>query len=720
MSKLVLIDANSLIHRSYHAIPPLTTSKGELVNAVFGFASTLLKVLSELKPDFLAIAFDVPGKTFRHADFPQYKAQRPTLDKALGNQFERTRQVADAFGAAIFEVPEYEADDLIGTLAKQAVNNKQSAVNEVVIVSGDRDELQLVNDKVKVYLPGRTMGEVTIYDTKKVEERYSLKPGQLIDFKALAGDQSDNIPGVKGVGETTAAKVIAKWRTLENLYKNLDKVEPKFAEKLKIGKESAFLSKKLATIETAAPVKLDLAKCQVGEIDWEKLVRLFEELEFRSLITRLPGVKVKKEEVGETPKITVSTQDEIDKKLAPILAAMSEVGVLVDPVILAKASAEIGKKIKDLEKQIFSEVTLPFNLNSPKQLAEVLYDKLGLPVLKKTKTGRSTDEQTLLDLQTSHSIVPAILEYRELFKLKSTYLDALPKSAGIDGRIHSQFRTDVTATGRLSSQNPNLQNIPIRSDWGTVIRKAFVVPKGFVLLSADYSQIELRVAAHISGDEGLREAFAKGLDVHSATAAKILGKPLAKIIPNDRRLAKTVNFGLLYGMSAHGLAQALKIDYGSAQKFIDEYFAQFPKVLDYIEKTITFAKKAGFVLTLLGRKIPVPQIQADNARIRAAGERMATNYPIQGSSAEIIKKAMIEISKQLSGISKQARMVLQIHDELLFEVPQGEIKKVAKFVKSAMENAVKLSVPVIVDVKYGKNWGKMKPIKNSILRQAQD
>ncbi len=712
MSKLVLVDANSLIHRSYHAIPPLTTSKGELVNAVFGFASTLLKVLSELKPDFLAIAFDVPGPTFRHKEFAQYKAQRPALDKALGNQFERTREVADAFGAAIFEVPGYEADDLIGTLASQAKSEKLKAISETIIVSGDRDELQLVNDKVKVYLPGRTMGEVTIYDTKKVEDRYGLKPEQLIDFKALAGDQSDNIPGVKGVGETTATKLIGKWQDLENLYKNLDEVEPKIAEKLKAGQKLAFLSKKLATIETAVPVKLDLAKCKLAGFDRQKLLKLFEELEFRSLLARLPGARVKREVEEEkvTPKISAQPQNGIDKKLSPILATMSKTGVLVDPVILAKASGEIKKRIKDLEKQIFSEVDFPFNLNSPKQLAEVLYDKLGLPVFKKTKTGRSTDESTLLELQNAHPIITKILEYRELFKLKSTYLDALPKSIGKDGRIHSEFRTDVTTTGRLSSQNPNLQNVPIRSDWGTVIRKAFVVPAGFLLLSADYSQIELRVAAHISGDKGLKEAFEKNLDIHGATASKILGKPLTKITPNDRRLAKTVNFGLLYGMSAHGLAQQLKIDHGSAQKFIDEYFAQFPKVLDYIEKTIAFAKKNGYALTLLGRKIPVPQIQADNARIRAAGERMAINYPIQAGAAEIIKKAMIEINQQLTKISKQAKMILQIHDELLFEVPQGDIKKVAKFVKDVMENAVKLSVPVVVDIKYGKNWGEMKKI----------
>lgn len=704
MTRLVLIDANSLIHRSYHAIPPLTTSKGELVNAVFGFASTLLKVLSELKPDFLAIAFDSPGPTFRHKDFPQYKAQRPALDRALGNQFDRTRQVARAFGAAIFEVPRFEADDLIGTLAKQAKN-----VDEVVIVSGDRDELQLVNDKVKVYLPGRTMGEVTIYDSKKVEDRYGLAPSQLVDFKALAGDQSDNIPGVAGIGETTASKLIGKWGSLENLYKNLPKVEPKFVEKLKVGKDSAFLSKKLATIETQAPIKLELAKCKVREIQREELRKLFGELEFKSLLARLPSVE-REEKVVEVSTPTTQIQDNIDKKLHPILSQMSKDGVLVDKKILEKASQEIEAKLKKLEQEIYAQASFPFNLNSPKQLAEVLYDKLGLPVLKKTKTGRSTDEATLLELQTAHPVIAKILEYRELFKLKSTYLDALPKSIGQDHRIHSEFRTDVTTTGRLSSQNPNLQNIPIRSDWGTTIRKAFIAPPGFLLLSADYSQIELRVAAHLSGDKGLKEAFEKGLDIHSATASKILGKPLNEITTNDRRLAKSVNFGLLYGMSAHGLGQQLKIDYGSAQRFIDEYFAQFPRVLNYIEKTIAFAKKNGYVTTLLGRKIPVPQLLADNARIRAAGERMAVNYPIQGGSAEIIKKAMIAIISKIQNISDKMKMILQIHDELLFEVPKTDIKKVAKFVKSEMENAVKLSVPVVVEVKYGKNWGEMKKI----------
>ena len=707
MSKLVLIDAHSIIHRSYHAIPPLTTSKGELVNAVFGFASTLLKVLQELKPEYLVIAFDAKGPTFRHAEYKEYKATRPALDKALGNQFERTREVAEAFGAQTFELAGFEADDLIGTIAAQAKN-----VDEVVIVSGDKDELQLVNDKVKVYLPGRTMGEVTIYDEKKVKDRYGFAPNQLVDFKALAGDQSDNIPGVAGIGETTAAKLIAQFGSLENLYKNLTKVELKYSDKLKKGEKNAFLSKKLATIETKVPIKLDLKKCKLGKIHKDELRKLFEELEFKSLIARLGGAKIEKEieEQKLTPKVSSQPQTDLDKKLAPILAQMSATGVLIDPKILKKASKEIEKRLKKLQSEIYKQVDFPFNLNSPKQLGEVLYDKLNLPVLKKTKTGRSTAEATLLDLQSAHPIISLILEYRELFKLKSTYLDALPKAIGKDGRIHSEFRSDIAATGRLTSANPNLQNIPIRSDWGTVIRKAFVAPFGFLLLAADYSQMELRVAAHLSADQGLAEAFEKNLDIHAATAAKILGKPLVEISAKDRRLAKSVNFGLLYGMSAHGLSQQLKIDYGSAQKFIDEYFEQFPKVAEYIEKTISFAKKNGYVLTLLGRKIPVPQLIADNARIRAAGERMAINYPVQSGLAEIIKKAMIEISQQLARLSKHARMILQIHDELLFEVPKDDIKKVAKFVKDIMENTVKLSVPVVVDIKYGKNWGEMKKI----------
>lgn len=711
MSKLVLIDAHSIIHRSYHAIPPLTTSKGELVNAVFGFASTLLKVLAELKPEYLAICFDAPGPVFRHAEYKRYKATRPALDRALGNQFERTKEVAKAFGAQTFEVVGFEADDLIGTLASQATRDKRHDIREIVIVSGDRDELQLVADKVKVYLSGRTMGEVTIYDTKKVEEKYGLKPSQLPDFKALAGDASDNIPGVSGIGETTASKLIAKWGSLENLYKNLDKVEPKFAEKLKTGEKVAFLSKKLTTIETAAPVKLELEKCKLDKVHPKELKKLFEELEFKSLIARLPQEKVGKEVKEEqvTTKLSAQTQDDIDKKLAPILSQMSKTGVLIDKKVLQAAGSKIEARLKELEGEIFSQVTFPFNLNSPKQLGEVLYDKLNLPVLKKTKTGRSTDEETLLELQSYHSIIPKILEYRELFKLKSTYIDALPKQIEEDGRVHSEFRSD-TATGRLSSANPNLQNIPIRSNWGTVIRKAFVAPAGFFLLAADYSQMELRVAAHITGDQGLAAAFKKNVDVHSATAAKILGKPLKKITPNDRRLAKSVNFGLLYGMSAHGLAQQLKIDRGVAQKFIDEYFSEFPKVATYIEKTIEFAKNNGYVVTLLGRKIPVPQIQADNVRIRAAGERMAINYPIQAGLAEIIKKAMIEISDKMQDISDKTRMILQIHDELLFEVPKAEIAKVAEFVKNVMENVVKLSVPIVVDIKYGANWGEMKKI----------
>jgi DNA polymerase I-like protein with 3'-5' exonuclease and polymerase domains/5'-3' exonuclease len=731
MSRLVLIDANSLIHRAFHAIPPLTTTKGELVNAVYGFASTLLKVFAELKPDYVVACFDTPEPTFRHEAFAEYKATRVEMDKALSPQFAYTQEILRAFNIPFYGIAGFEADDLIGTLAelaiskpptdygqvrlgygkrKKAIDRSQSAVSEVIIVSGDRDSLQLVTDKVKVYMPGRTMADTLLYDILRVENRFGLEPHQLIDFKALAGDPSDNVPGVAGIGEVTATKLIQEFGSLENLYKNLEKVPEKIRAKLEAQTDQAFLSKKLVTVLKNIPVKLNLEAARLKDYNRAKVIELFQNLEFKSLLPRLPESTQKKPAptVLPIPKMSGELSD-LDQKLLPILKKMQTVGVLVDKKVLDEASQKINSKLSELERRIFSQISHQCNLNSPKQLAQVLYEELKLPPVKKIKTGLSTDEQTLRTLSGTHPVIDLILEYRELFKLKSTYIDVLPKFIDPkDGRIHSTFRLDVTVTGRLSSQNPNLQNIPVRGVWGKVMRAAIVAPPRCFLLSADYSQIELRVMAHIACDPGLIEAFEKGEDIHAATAAKILGKPIGKITADDRRLAKSINFGLMYGMSTHGVAQQLGIDHSQAAKLIEEYFVQFPRVATYIQETIREAQEQGYVETLSGRRRYIPELTASNARIRAAGERMAINAPIQGSAAEIIKKAMIDIEKEFKIQNSKCKMILQIHDELLFEVPEDELKVVAPMIKEKMEKAFSLSVPIVVDLKVGKNWGEMR------------
>lgn len=719
MARLVLIDAHSIIHRAYHAIPPLTTTKGELVNAVYGFASTLLKVFAELKPDYVAVAIDLPTPTFRHEKYKEYKATRVETDKALSPQFEKTHAILDAFNIPFFGVEGFEADDLLGTLAQKADHR----IDEVIIVTGDRDALQLVSDKVKVYMPGRTMADTVIYDKERVKNRFGLEPGQLIDFKALAGDATDNIPGVSGVGEVTATKLLAEFGTLKNLYKNLGKVPEKVRSKLEAGKDDAFLSKQLVTILKNIPIKFDLDKCELGDYDKQKVVEIFKDFEFKSLISRLPASsqlrevvlpastsKITKNGEEKTGKVTVFAND-LDEKLRPVLDKMSKTGFLIDTKVLAKLGEKFAKRLIELEAKIYREVGHEFNLNSPKQLAQVLYGELHLTPVKKTKTGLSTDEATLQSLRGAHPVIPLLLEYRELFKLKSTYIDALPKSIDNDGRIHSTFKSDVTATGRLSSQNPNLQNIPIRGEWGTAIRKAFIAPKNHVLLSGDYSQIELRVMAHISGDQGLKKAFDAGLDIHTATASKVFDKPLVKVTSDERRTAKVVNFGLMYGLSAHGLSQQLGIDHAKAVGFIEDYFAEFPRVADYMQNIVRDAQEKGYVETLSGRRRYIPELTASNARIRSAGERMAINTPLQGSAAEIIKEAMIDIDQEFADKKFETRMILQVHDELVFEVPENELKIVVSSVKDKMENAFKLAVPIVVDLKVGKNWGEMKVYK---------
>ncbi|HEY4694817.1 MAG TPA: DNA polymerase I [Candidatus Nanoarchaeia archaeon] len=712
MAKLVLVDGHALFHRAFHAMPPLTTSKGELVNAVFGFTSMLLRVLADIKPEYAVVAFDTKAPTFRHTEFTAYKAHRLAAAPEMIEQLPRIKEVVDSLNIPIFTLEGYEADDVIGTLANQAVDQ------EVFIVTGDRDALQLINGHIKTYMPGKSLSDVVIYDGKKFEEKYGFKPSQLVDFKALVGDASDNIPGVSGIGEVTATKLIQEFGTVEEIYKNLGKIPEKVGEKLAKEAEMAALSKKLATIDTRAPIKLDLNKCRLADYDKEKVLTLFEELEFNSLLKRLPNAdKLTKQPAVHTDQTELFTTNEAVEPvkrdltdLEKVLRDMEARGVLVDKAYLAALAKDINKAITTCEKAIYESVGHEFNLNSPKQLSGVLFDELGLTPTKKRKNHASTDEETLNELHGAHPCIEQLLNYRELFKLKSTYVDALPPLLDETNRVHTHYHTDATRTGRLSSSNPNLQNIPIKGDWGNKVRQAFIAPKASKLISADYNQIELRVMAHLSGDKNLTEIFKRGEDIHTRTAAEILNKKPEGVTKDDRRLAKVVNFGIMYGISPFGLARQLKIDREAAKAIIDRYFEEFPGVKNWLEKTLEAAYEKGYVETLGGFRRYLIELKQGNYRVRAAGERMAINAPVQGTAADIIKAAMIKLHAKLQDY--KTKMILQVHDELVFESPDEEVERIIPITKDLMENTFKLSVPVTVEVKIGQNWGKMEVVSD--------
>ncbi len=725
--RLVLIDGNALLHRAYHATPPFTTSKGELVNAVYGFSSMILKALADLKPDFLGLTWDEKGPTFRHQAYTQYKATRGPADDGLSSQFDRVYQVAKAFNIPQFSLSGYEADDLIGTLATQAKKQKNL---EVIVITGDRDIMQLIDKNIKVLMPRKTLQDVGLYGVSEFVTRYGFEPSKLIDYKGLAGDQSDNIPGVNGIGETWATKLIQQFGSVEKIYqpKNLKTLPTRLQTLLAEGVEQAVMSKKLATLDLKAPIRLDLKACEVHDFDKQEVIKLFEELEFRSLIGRIPGASVilnasegsqDLKSRDSSPSANAQDQNDkttnLDQEVEKVLQKMSKTGVLIDLKFLSKLGKDLKGRLQKLEKEIYSKIGHQINLNSPKQLSEVLFDELNLPVFRKTKTGRSTDEETLHELATAHPVVPMLLEYRQLFKLVSTYIDALPKSVGQDGRIHSTFNVEGAATGRLSSQNPNLQNIPVKGEEGGEIRKAFLAPKGKIILAADYSQIELRIMAHLADDTNLKRAFDEGLDIHAATASKIFKVPIDKVSKQQRMVGKTMNFATLYGQGPHALSRQLKISFEEARTYITEYFEQFSKVREWMQKTLEFGYENGYVETIWGRKRYIPELKTSNRMIKAAGERMAINHPVQGTQADIIKKAMVEISSVIASEAKQScSMILQVHDELLFEcdgsTSSPQVHKVALMVKDKMENAIKLSVPVVVDLKIGPNWGEMKPL----------
>jgi DNA polymerase-1 len=887
--KLYLIDGNGYIHRAFHALPPLTNSSGQMVNAVYGFTRMLLKILRQEKPDYLAVCFDFPAPTFRHKEFVEYKATRKETPEELKQQIPFAHKIVKALNISVFEKEGYEADDLIGTLTRKA--SKEGI--ETVIVTGDKDALQLVDDSVKVLNEPKS----TLYTEEIIKEKIGVSPGQVTDLMGLTGDVSDNVPGVWGIGPKTGTELIREFGSLENLYQNLSKVRGKLREKLEKGREKAFLSKRLVTLVRDVPMEVDIRDCRVGEFNREELLKLLQELEFKSLIVELIPEEEKQkvdykgifnrsefeallEELQKAPLVSLDlettspdpmraaivgisfalkpyaafyiplthsylgaprqlekeyvveklkpilenggikkygqnikydlivlkreginlrgvyfdsmiasyvlnpskmnhnlndialeylnykktplseligkgkkaiTMDnvevervipyacsdadivlrvaqimegelknkgldrlffEVEMPLLEVLAEMEMNGVIVDMNYLAGLSQDFSVRLRDLEKEIHKFAGQEFNINSPKQLSLILFEKLKLPVISRTKTGPSTSEEVLLQLAGKHKLPHLIIEYRELQKLKSTYIDALPGMVNPQtGRLHTSFNQTVTATGRLSSSEPNLQNIPIRTEEGRKIRCAFIPDEGCLFVSADYSQIDLRVLAHISGDESLRNAFFHNEDIHLRTASEIFGVPQKEVTPELRRIAKTVNFGLSYGMSPYGLSKDLGVSQTEAKRYIDSYFRKYKGVKEYIEKIVVQARRDGFVSTLLNRRRYLPEINSKNGSIRGFAERTAINTPIQGTSADIIKVAMIRIKDRLEAKGLKAKMSLQIHDELLFEVPEEEVDELSRLAKKEMEGAVSLDVPVVVDIKVGRNWRDLEEMK---------
>ncbi len=890
----VIIDGNAIIHRAYHALPPLTARDGTVVNAVYGFTSMLLKVLNHLKPDYLAVSFDLPGGTFRDEIYEDYKATRVKADQELYDQIPLAHEVVEAFDIPIYTKEGYEADDVIGTITHKTKKLKVKGITSI-IVSGDKDLLQLVDDqKVEVYLLRKGISEYELYDDKAVEERFGFGPEYIVDFKSLMGDSSDNIPGVAGVGKKTATDLIQKVGGLDKIYKNLDKLEDfgikgSVKKKLEADEDNARMSKELAQIHTdVKDIKFSIKDCVVSELNIEEIKELFKKFEFYSLINRLPGVKAserkaskssKKEKtrnieldelvsslkkaesfyckevldgkdlfsdklrglvfvtggessflelnwlpgkteiqkkdlksfnqifsdqektlVGHDLKKLIKSLDvfglgvenqlfdvmvasyiidsssrnhdlasvvlretgkelhksneqgtlfgvdpsvvathgsyilevqekqveklkkdanlglfeKIEMPLIPVLAEMEFNGIAVDSKLLNGLSERATSTINKLNKKIWKEAGEEFNVASSVQLREILFEKMELPTegIKKGKTGYSTASSELEKLRGFSPVIEMIEEFREVSKLQNTYTDVLPGLVNKNTRrIHTTFNQAVTTTGRLSSSDPNLQNIPIRTELGREIRNAFVSEKGNTLIAADYSQIELRIVASLAQDKTLLEIFKKGEDVHKATAAAINGVPLKDVTKEMRSAAKEVNFGVLYGMGAFGLSMRTGIPAWQAKEFIEKYFEKFSGVKKYLDQTLKFAKKEGYVETLFGRRRYIVELKSQNYQIRSAGERMAINMPIQGTAADLMKMAMIKVFqkiKEIKNYRQKIRMILQVHDELVLEVGKGMEKEISELVKEEMENVTELRVPIEVHVGAGKSWGGIK------------
>lgn len=722
--RLLIIDANSLIHRAFHALPPFYTRKGKLTNAVYGFLLVLFKAIKEFEPDYIAAAFDVPGPTKRHKEFKEYKAKREKAADELYEQIPMVKEMLGAMNIATYEKEGFEADDIIGTISKKAPRKQVKPPLQTIIVSGDLDMLQLVDKNTKIYTQRKGLRDSVLYDEGAVKKRFSgLEPKQLIDFKGLRGDPSDNIPGVTGVGEKTAIHLLLTFGSLNNMYKALekgtDKIKEKLADTLLQYRDQALLSRKLGTIDCETPITINLKDLAWDTYDRAKAEKALLRLEFSSLLKTLPRVNGAKGENGFKTKESVQEKIEqmfkdkvfskkvyeLEKELVSVLRTMEKIGIAIDKKYFLKLEKETAKELKTLRTSIHRMGGREFNVNSTQQLSEILFSDLDISKkgLKKTPKGViSTASPELEKLRDSHPIIDELLWYRELQKLYSTYIVPIPRKADKASRVHTTFDQLGTATGRISSFNPNLQNIPIQTEWGRKIRKGFVAKKGYQLVSFDYSQMELRLAAHIAKDKKMSSFFAKGADIHQMTAAEVFGVKPEKVTKEMRFRAKALNFGVLYGMGARGFARSAKISMEEAQDFIDDYFINFPDIKEYIENTKEFVKEHGYTETLFGRKRFLPDIISLTPRFRAAAERMAVNMPIQGSSADVIKMAMVEISKELP----KERLLLQIHDELLFELKPNS--KSVPQIQHIMEQAGNLKLKV--DVKAGDNWDELKII----------
>ncbi|MBD2846504.1 DNA polymerase I [Paenibacillus sp. IB182496] len=879
MDKWILIDGNSIANRAFYAMPPLTNAAGLHTHAVYGFTTMLLKLLEEEKPTHMLVAFDAGKVTFRTESYKDYKGTRAKTPPELSEQFPLIKELLGAFGIAQYELSGYEADDIIGTLTRQA----DEAGVETLVVSGDKDMLQLASSHVTIALTRKGVSELERYAPPEIEERYGLKPLQIIDLKGLMGDSSDNIPGIPGVGEKTALKLLHEYGSVEQVLAATEQLKGKLKERVEQHKEDAAMSKELATILREVPLERGAEEMKYDGYEPAALADAFRKLEFKSLLERLelPGEGAGEEEAEAADLETVSVDadsialltdklgdieaiyieaagdnphhaelmgaafatadavyalspqtllgeagaplrawledaaapksgydmhktalvlswqgialrgcafdaqlaaylldptdasptlagvtrrygagglaadedvygkgakfkvpedetlhphlarkadavlrltpllhaqleesgmrslfDDLELPLSTVLAGMESQGIVVRAETLRELGSEIEGRITAAMNEVYHHAGAEFNIHSPKQLGEVLFEKLGLPVIKKTKTGYSTDADVLDRLEPYHEIIPSILHYRQLTKLQSTYVEGLLKEIRPEtSKIHTYFRQTIAATGRLSSQYPNLQNIPIRLEEGRKIRKAFVPSEdGWSILAADYSQIELRVLAHISGDEGLKEAFLGEMDIHTKTAMDVFGVGEGEVDANMRRQAKAVNFGIVYGISDFGLSQNLKITRKEAASFIEQYFQAFQGVRKYMDDIVAQARQDGYVTTLLGRRRYLPEIKASNYNLRSFAERTAMNTPIQGTAADIIKLAMVQMDGQLRERGLQSRMLLQVHDELVFEVPQEELETMRELVPQVMASAIELDVPLRADVSGGANW----------------
>jgi len=785
--RLVLLDSHAIIHRAYHALPSFTGPQGQPTGALYGLSAMLLKIISDLKPDYLVACYDLPKPTIRHEAYEGYKATRAKTDDALIDQLKTSRDVFAAFCIPIYDREGFEADDILGTIAKELKGNKDV---EIVIASGDMDTLQLVEKgRVQVYTLKKGLNDTIMYDEKAVQERYGFPPKLVPDWKGLRGDPSDNIIGIPGIGEKTGTELITTFGSIEQIYKALKKDEAAFAAKgvkpriialLKEHEEDALFSKMLATIRTDAPIafKLPDEKWSARE-RLDKILALFDDLGFRSLRARARSVilgegdaaaeaeepSAPQEEVDPTKlseaqvmlwllasdftnpslddilaytktksfedayqaleaKIAETGRlkevyDEIERPLIKVIRRMESCGVLVDKEVLANLAKKYRAELEAIRQRIYDAAGGEFNVSSPKQLGDILFDKLGLTVKGQKKTAggqRSTKESELEKIKDLHPIVGDILEFREIQKLLSTYIESIPPLLDSEDRLHADFLQTGTTTGRMSSQNPNLQNIPVRTDRGRVIRCAFKARKDYTLVALDYSQIELRLAAILSKDEKLCGIFAAGRDVHREVAAEVFKVSPENVDAEMRRRAKIINFGILYGMGVNALKAQLGTSTADAHKFYDDYFASFSTLAEYLESTRGYARKHGYTETLFGRRRQFPEMKSPLPYVRAQAERMAINAPIQGTQSDIIKLAMVRISDFLEkeNALEDAHLLLQVHDELVFEVRSSRVAELVPRIKSIMEEALAeekaCGVPIIAEGKAGANWGEMQPL----------